>query len=88
MITSCTYLGCPLKSSCKRFTSQPTGDYLTNPSKTVNGKFTCDMYWGEESDYLFQQLTSILSGKQTKNTSRNTKPVKPTSRSGRKDRNN
>ena len=64
-ITMCSYLGCPLRNKCYRATAKPDKyqSYVTNPSKIEHGKFVCDMYWGEQSHYLLEQMKSILSGK-------------------------
>lgn len=89
-ITMCTYLGCPLRDKCRRATAQPGEyqSYMTNPSKIVNGKFECDMFWGDAADLLLEQLKSIMNVKKAKTTNRDTKPVKSVANSGRKNRDN
>jgi len=67
-ITMCSYLGCRLKQYCYRATAQPSQyqAYVTNPSKVVNGKFECEMYYGEPEHYLLEQMKSILRSSKKK----------------------
>ena len=63
-ITLCTYLGCPVRDKCRRGKYEKLPDvemYVTNPSKVVNGKFECDMFWGDGADLLLAQLKSIMA---------------------------
>ena len=67
-ITLCTYLGCPLRSKCKRGNYKKLSDYqshVTNPSKIVHGKFECDMFWGDSAELLLEQLKSIVNSKKS-----------------------
>jgi hypothetical protein len=63
-IAKCGGFDCPIKESCKRFTS-PANEfwqsYFLNPPhyKDENG-FRCDMYWGDNAEQLWQELQSIV----------------------------
>lgn len=73
-ITLCTYLGCPVRDKCRRGKYKDLPDYqsyVTNPSKIVNGKFECDLFWGDAADLLLAQLKGILNDK-TKGNDTNT----------------
>jgi len=61
-IEMCEYLECPLRTKCYRATAKPSEYqyYTKNPSRIVNGKFQCDMFWGDEADYLLVQMKSIM----------------------------
>lgn len=66
-ITLCPGTDCPIKESCYRFTA-PASEYRQSyffqpPGKTEDGKFTCEMYWGEKSQSIFNQLKDITNGK-------------------------
>jgi hypothetical protein len=57
-ITKCTGEGCPLKESCYRFTSDISmmqSYFFTPPFEND----TCDMYWGEQSESIYNQLKNI-----------------------------
>jgi len=57
-ITKCTGEGCPLKESCYRFTSDISmmqSYFFTPPFKDD----TCEMYWGEQSESIYNQLKNI-----------------------------
>lgn len=71
-IALCTYLGCPLRSKCRRATAKPSDHqyYVTNPSRAINGKFECDMYLGDGADMLLVQLKSLMK-KSTKRGKKN-----------------
>lgn len=58
-ITMCTGDGCPLKESCYRFTSiasEYRQSYFFTPPFENN---TCEMYWGKQSESIYQQLKNI-----------------------------
>jgi len=66
-ITKCTGKECPVKNKCYRFTAK-SSDYMQSfftipPIK--EGK--CDMYWGEKSESIFNQLKDITNGKSKDN---------------------
>jgi hypothetical protein len=66
-ISMCPGTDCPVKEKCYRFTA-PKSEYgqsyfFEAPGKTEDGKFTCDMYWGENSESIWNQLKDITSGK-------------------------
>jgi len=63
-ITMCVGTNCPQKESCYRYTA-PVSDFRQSwfcecPLKS-DGK--CDMYWGEKSENIFNQLKDITNGK-------------------------
>ena len=62
-ITKCSGTDCPLKEKCKRFTA-PQGFmqswFLDVPFTIVDGKFSCDMYWGENAEMAWQTLQDAI----------------------------
>jgi hypothetical protein len=66
-ITKCTGKDCLIKESCKRFTAEGNDywqSWFTNPPfKIVEDKFTCEMYWGQNAQAVWNELL-----KATKNT--------------------
>ena len=59
----CSGEGCPAKTMCYRFTAKPNEyrqSYFSVPP-IKEGK--CDMFWGEASKKLMDQLTKIVNGK-------------------------
>ncbi len=62
-ITKCKGEGCDIKSKCHRFTAQPNfykqSYFVESPIK--DGK--CDLFWGEQSKSIMEQLTNIANGK-------------------------
>jgi len=61
-ITMCSGNGCPLKDMCYRFTapgSERQAYFTTPPFK----EGYCDMFWGDTSNQLMNQLQSIVNGK-------------------------
>ena len=67
-ITKCTGVNCLVKERCKRFTAE-SKDYWKSwyfvepPFKIVEDKFTCEMYWGQNAQAVWNELL-----KATKNT--------------------
>lgn len=61
-ITMCTGENCPVKNKCYRHTASPNvrqAYFLFPPFR--EGK--CEMFWGEQSEFIFNQLKSITNGK-------------------------
>jgi len=63
-ITKCSGNGCPIKEKCYRFTAKTFPKYqsfFTEPplEKDENGNITCKMFWGENSEQIFQMLKKI-----------------------------
>tara|TARA_R110000868_G_scaffold99064_1_gene272786 strand:- start:1138 stop:1329 length:192 start_codon:yes stop_codon:yes gene_type:complete len=57
-IEMCKGTNCPLKESCHRYTAKPND----NQSWFVEPPFEdnkCDMYWGENQEYIWKQLKDI-----------------------------
>ena len=66
-ITMCPGTDCPVKEKCYRFTA-PKSEFMQSyffeaPGKTEDDKFTCDMYWGENNELIWNQLKDIVNGK-------------------------
>ena len=62
-ITMCKGTCCPFKDKCYRHTAEPKESWqswFTEPP-IKDGK--CDMYWGEQSEAIWNQLVSITQGK-------------------------
>ena len=60
-ITMCTGDGCPLKENCYRFTAEKSEyrqSYFFTPPFEDN---TCDMYWGKQSESIYNQLKNITN---------------------------
>jgi len=61
-ITKCPGYDCPFKEKCYRFTAEPSeyqSYFLEPPIK--EGK--CDMYWGEDAEFIWNQLKEITNEK-------------------------
>lgn len=62
-ITMCKGGDCPLKSRCYRYTASTSmyQFYFSTPPFLIDrGKFNCDMFWGDSSQLLFEQLKMIV----------------------------
>lgn len=60
-ITMCKGTDCPLKENCYRFTAinnEYRKSYFVEPP-FKEGK--CEMFWGENSQQIFEQLKKILN---------------------------
>ena len=66
-ITLCYGFECPVKEKCKRFTSKPDKDwqayFLDPPYAVTDNVFECNMFWGDKSEAIMQQLMGIVTGK-------------------------
>ena len=65
-ITMCPGTSCPVKENCYRFTA-PKNElwqsyFMEIPGKIEDNKFTCDMYWGEKAEGIWNQLKDITNG--------------------------
>jgi hypothetical protein len=64
-ITKCNGEGCIVKEKCYRYTA-PKGEHMQSwvkaPFKNDNGLFTCELFWGERSELLLEQLKNIMNG--------------------------
>ena len=56
-LTKCNGVNCPVKESCKRFTSE-SGYIWFAKSPIKDGK--CAMYWGIEQDSILNHLKGIM----------------------------
>lgn len=66
-ITCCPGTNCPVKEECYRFTA-PKSEYgqsyfFETPGKTVDDKFTCEMFWGDNAESIWNNLKDITNGK-------------------------
>jgi hypothetical protein len=66
-ITCCSGKDCPVKEKCYRFTA-PKSQYgqsyfFEAPGKTEDGKFTCEMFWGDNAESIWNKLKDITNGK-------------------------
>lgn len=62
-ITKCEGTNCPVKESCYRYTAKADifrQSYFTEPP-IKDGK--CEMYWGENSQRIWDYLKDIVKGK-------------------------
>ena len=61
-ICMCVGTNCPHKESCHRFTAKPSEyqSYFMEPP-IKDGK--CEMYWGNISEGIWNQLKEIVEGK-------------------------
>ena len=61
-ITKCKGTNCPLKEKCYRFTA--TESYYQSYFVEVPFKDNeCEMFWGNQSESIFNQLKDITNGK-------------------------
>jgi len=66
-ITKCDGEECPVKEHCYRFTAicnEHRQTFLaTIPGKRgEDGKWECELFWGEPQENIMQQLNDILNG--------------------------
>ena len=67
-ITKCEGTNCPVKDNCYRHTAVEgyRQSYFSIPPGEINeGKFTCDMYWGENAEGIWNQLIEITKGNES-----------------------
>jgi hypothetical protein len=63
-ITKCKGINCPVRDNCYRYTARDSGFYQSwfvdnNVGKMVDNKFSCDMYWGENAEAVWEELKEI-----------------------------
>ena len=70
-ICMCNYKECPLKDKCYRYTATPWklgqtcfSDHPYKIVETKEGKkyFTCDMFWGQGAENIYNKLVEITTG--------------------------
>ena len=64
-ITKCPGTNCPVKDDCYRFNAESgfhQSWFTKSPGELNEGKFSCDMYWGEKSEGIWNQLVEITKG--------------------------
>jgi len=63
-ITQCGGFDCPMKEACGRYNNQPKEimqTYFLDPPYHINeGGFSCDMYWGQNSEAIWQDLQEAV----------------------------
>jgi hypothetical protein len=63
-ITKCHGLDCPVKEKCKRFTARSNDNwqaYFLEPQyDKTDTSFTCDMYWGDNAEAVWQDLKRAM----------------------------
>ena len=67
-ITKCSGLGCRVKDKCYRFTaksSERQSFFFNPPLKVENNILKCDMFWGENSQQIFNSIKEILDNGKT-----------------------
>ena len=66
-ITMCSGQDCPIKEKCYRFTAPKNmirqSYFAQSPGKTEDGEFICEMYWGKNSQSIWDKLKDITNGK-------------------------
>lgn len=62
-ITKCSGDGCPVRSNCKRFTAKPNEYWQPYFIEVPFEDNKCEMFWGENAEYIFGLLKEITSGK-------------------------
>ena len=64
-ITMCPSTDCPVKDKCHRFTANKNelwqSYFLDVPGKIENDKFTCDMYWGDNAESIWNLLKDVTN---------------------------
>lgn len=66
-ITMCEGTNCPVSTKCHRFMAKAgmRQSYFADvPGEIKDGKFTCDYFWGEQSEGVWEQLNNIVNGKE------------------------
>jgi len=59
-IDKCRGDGCPIKEKCYRYTAED-GTYQNYFTKAPFDGEKCNMYWGENAEYIFNQLKKITN---------------------------
>ena len=62
-ITKCEGTDCPLKENCFRFTAIGNPIYQSWFSEAPIKDNECEMFWGKQSESIFNQLKDITNGK-------------------------
>lgn len=63
-ITKCKDITCPAKDKCRRFTAPDSlmqSYFLNSPKQIKDGVITCEMFWGEKSESIMNQLIDIVN---------------------------
>ena len=60
--TRCKGLFCPVKEECYRYSIGPIEDGKSYFFKPPFANNKCDFFWGEQSQFIFNQLKDIIDG--------------------------
>lgn len=69
-ICKCITDKCPVRESCHRWQKDWTKNYLKDqycsyfsepPFKIKDGKFECDMYWGDKTKLIYEHLKEVIN---------------------------
>jgi hypothetical protein len=60
-ITLCKGGSCPLKETCKRYTTPPNPERQWVFTTIPYDESDCDMYWGVNQDNIYEQLKKTVS---------------------------
>jgi len=63
-MTLCKGANCLLKDECKRFTPLDENSqwFVEELFEIKDGVFSCEMFWGVNSQYIFETLKKITGG--------------------------
>jgi len=63
-ITMCLGKDCKVKDKCYRFTANKNefmqSYFLNPPFEIKDNTFTCEMFWGKESESIYKSIKDIL----------------------------
>ena len=68
-ITKCPGNGCPIKDKCYRHSAKDgvwQSWFTKEPFKIKKKVFTCDMFWGEDTQILYNDIVNIINGNSDK----------------------
>lgn len=63
-ITMCDGFNCPVTEKCYRYNASPDKYqtmFVDAPGEIKDGVFTCDVYWGENSEAIWGELKKITT---------------------------
>jgi hypothetical protein len=65
-ITKCKGINCPVRDNCYRYTARDSGfcqSWFVDDTvgKLVDNKFSCDVYWGENAEAVWEQVKEITN---------------------------
>lgn len=63
-ITKCGDELCPMKDKCRRYNAKENDYWQSWFSESPRDGDKCDMFWGDQSEAIFNQLKDILNGEE------------------------